>query len=87
MHYLLSENEKHIEINYDNLLPGRCGAQRICYPLPAQSSQGMAKLSAHQDAGMLWGDKSVCGRRQDVPQIDYFISGAWSLYQDRNVLC
>lgn len=92
MHYLLSANEKHIEINYDNLLHNRCGTLGICYSMPAKSSCGLVGLSARMPvwggmiSNVLSGIWNWHGRRQDSLQINYFISGAWSLCQHRNVL-
>lgn len=92
VNYLLSENEKHIEINYDNLLHGRCCSLGVCYPLPAKSSQGLLRLTTRMlewhsmISHILSGIWSWHGRRQDGLQTNYFISGAQSLCQDTNIL-
>lgn len=89
---LLSENEKHIEINYDNLLHGRCCSPGVCYPFPAKSSQGLLKLTTRilewhsMISHILSGIWSWHGRRQDGLQTNYFVSGAQSLCQDTNIL-
>lgn len=92
MRYLLSANEKHREISYANLLHCRCSSLGICHPVPAKSSCGLLRLTTRMPVcgGMishvLSGIWSWHGRRQNGLQINYFIPGAWSLCQERNVL-
>lgn len=91
-HAHLSANEKHIEINYGNLLHSRCSSLGICYLMPAKSSRGLLRLTTRMPVwgGMishvLSGIWSWHSRRQNGLQINYFILGARRLYQERNVL-
>lgn len=48
--YLLSANDEHIDINYDNLQHGRGGSLRICYP--AKSSCVLFRLNSRMP---VWG--------------------------------
>lgn len=73
--YVLSAHDQHTETNCDALQWGRCSSLGICHPKSAQPSYGQPVWS---------GICSWHGRRQGGLQMNYFISGARSLCQERN---